>query len=184
MKKALIITSVVIVLALVGAFTYFKMKRYHVVIPQAKIDSMLSEKFPATKKHLIIFTITYTNPQVTLLEDEDRVQVGLDALLNIRLDSEPVELRGGATVTTSIRYNSETQEFFLNDAVFERLEITGVPDRWLSKVNEVASIAAKEFLQNKPIYKLEAKDVKSTAAKLLLKDFKVRDKAIHVTLGL
>ena len=184
MKKNLTIAAIIIAVALVGAFIYFKGKRYEIVIPQAKIDSTLSETFPATKNYLIIFDITYSNPQVTLLEDEDRVQVGLDATLNIRMNDEPKKLGGGATVTSGIRYDSDTQEFFLDDAVFDRLEIQGVPEKWLEKVTEVASEAAKQFVQSKPVYRLEAKDAKTAAAKLLLKDFEVREQAIHVTLGL
>lgn len=184
MKRTLVIAAIVISGALIGTFVYFKGKRYEVVIPQGKIDSALSEKFPATKKYLIIFDITYFNPQVTLLEEEDRVRVGLDATLNIRLNDEPKKLGGGATVTSGIRYDGETQEFFLDDAVFERLEIQGVPEKWLETVTELASGAGKEFVQSKPVYRLEAKDAKTTAAKLLLKDFEVREQAIHVTLGL
>lgn len=184
MKKVLSIAAIVIAVAIIGAFVYFKGKRYEVVIPQAKIDSAMSEKFPATKEYLFIFSITYSNPQVTLLEDEDRVQVGLDVTLNIRLNDEPKKLGGGATVTSGIRYDSERQEFFLDDAVFDRLEIQGVPEKWLEKVTEVASAAAKKFVQSRPVYRLEAKDAKTAAAKLLLKDFEVREQAIHVTLGL
>ena len=184
MKKTLTIAAITIAVALAAVFIYFKGKRYEIVIPQAKIDSTLSETFPATKNYLIIFDITYSNPQVTLLKDEDRVQVGLDATLNIRLNDEPKKLGGGATVTSGIRYHSDTQEFFLDDAVFDRLEIQGVPEKWLEKVTEVASEAAKEFVQSKPVYRLEAKDAKTAAAKLLLKDFEVREQAIYVTLGL
>ena len=184
MKKSLSITAIIIVVALLGTFVYFKGKRYQVIIPQEKIDLKLSERFPATKNYLIIFNITYSNPQVTLLEDEDRVQVGLDATLNIRLNNEPKELGGGVTLTSGIRYDSDAQEFFLDDAIFDRLDIQGIPEKWLEKVAEVASEAAKEFVQSKPVYRLEAKDAKTAAAKLLLKDFEVREQAIHVTLGL
>lgn len=184
MKKTLTILLIVLALAAGGTFLYFKGKRYEVMITQDKIDAGLSERFPATKKYLLIFSITYSNPQVTLLEDEDRVQVGLDATLNIRLNGEPKELGGGATVTSGIRYDSDTQEFFLHDAEFTRLEIEGIPDKWLDQVTEIASKAAREFIETKPVYKLEAKDAKTTAAKLLLKGFEVRDQAIYVTLGI
>lgn len=184
MKRVLAILVVVLALVVCVALIYFKGKRYEVTITQDKIDAGLSERFPATKNYLLIFSITYSNPQVTLLEVEDRVQVGLDASLNIRLDGEPKELGGGATVTSGIRYDSETQEFFLDDAEFARLEVQGIPDKWLDQVTEIASKAAREFIEKKPIYKLEAKDAKTAAAKLLLKGFEVRDQAIYVTLGI
>ncbi len=176
MKKTFTILLIALALILGGAFLYFKGMRHEVVITQDQIDTSLSDRFPATKTYLLIFSITYSNPQVTLLEDKDRVQVGLDATLQI--------LGGGATITSGIRYNSETQEFYLDDAEFARLEIQGIPDKWLNQVTEVASKAAREFIETKPIYKLEAKDAKTAAAKLLLKGFEVRDQAIYVTLGI
>ncbi|RYZ64810.1 MAG: DUF1439 domain-containing protein [Proteobacteria bacterium] len=184
MRKPLIIAALVIATALIGALVYVKGKRYEIVIPQEKIDSMLSEIFPATKNYIILFDITYSNPQVTLLANENRVQVNLEATLNLRLNDEPKKLGGGATVTSGIRYDPETQEFFLHEAVFDRLEMQGIPEKWLVKVTDVASAAAKEFLQNKPVYKLEAKNAKTAVGKLLLKGFKVREQALHVTFGL
>lgn len=184
MKRVLTISLIVLFLIATGAFLYFKGRRYEVVITQEQIDEGLSERFPATKKYLLFFSVTYSNPQVTLLEADDRVQVGLDATLNIRLDGQPKELGGGATVTSGIRYDPEMQEFFLDEAVFDRLEIQGIPEEWIDRVTEFASQAAREFLESKPVYKLEGRDAKTKAAKLLLKGFEVRGQAIHVTLGI
>ncbi len=184
MKNKLYFLTLVSALLLGGAFFYLKGKRFDLVITQSQIDAGLSERFPATKEFLLVFSLTYANPQVTLLEDRDRVLIALEATLNLRIEGEPKNLSGSVAMTTAIRYDSETQDFFLDDAVFERLAIQGVPDKWLAKVTEVASLAAQEFLEAKPIYRLEAKDAKSTAAKLLLKGFEVRNQALHVTLGI
>ncbi len=184
MNKSVITVLLTLSVALGGALLHFKGKRYEVVITQEKIDAALSQKFPATKKHLVIFSITYSDPQVTLLEKENRVQVGLDATINIRIDDEPRNLKGGATITSAIRYDSNTQEFFLDDATFDRLDIQGIPEKWRKQVMDLATIAAREFIETKPIYRIEAKDGKTTAAKLFLKDFEVRGQAIHISLGI
>lgn len=186
MKKTMkmLLASLGLLLVLGGVFFYIMGNRYVVVITQEQIDEALSERFPLTKRHYMIFNITYSNPEVRLLEEVNRIQVGLDAGLNLLVNGEMTELSGGATVTFGIRYAPEAQVFFLDDAVFTRLDIPGVPERILDQVKAFASIAAQEVLETVPVYRLEAKDVKTTAAKLLLKDFEVRDQAIHVTLGL
>jgi hypothetical protein len=184
MKRAITILLIALALTAGGVLLYFKGKRYEVVITQEQIDASLSERFPVTKKYVLIFSITYFNPQVTLLANEDRVQVGLDATLNIRIDGESKDLGGTALVTSGIRYDSKTQEFFLDDAEFTKFEIAGVPDKWLTQVTDFASKAAKEFIETRPVYRLEAKDSKTAAAKMLLKGFEVRGQAIYVTLGI
>ena len=184
MKKSIIASLVVLALLLLGTFLYFKGKRYEVIISQEQIDKTLAETFPATKHYLIVFSITYSNPQVALLADDDRIQVGMDATLNIRLNGESKNLGGGCTITSGIRYDSETQEFFLDDAQFDRLEIQGIPDAYLDQITQFASESAKEFVESKPIYKLEAKDDKTMAAKMLLKGFDVKDQSVYITLGI
>ena len=184
MKRRLILALILVAFLAGGIFFHLKGKRFEVAITQEQIDAGLSDRFPVTKRKLLIFRITYSNPQVTLLETENRVQVGLDATLNIRINDEPRELGGSVTVTSGIRYDQETREFYLENAEFDRLEIAGIPDRWLDLVTGFASEMAREYLETKPIYKLEAKDAGTLAAKLMLKGFEVRGQAIHVTLGL
>ncbi|MEO0016865.1 MAG: hypothetical protein RLZZ522_148 [Verrucomicrobiota bacterium] len=184
MKKKIAATLLVLFALLVGAVVFIKGKRYEVVISQQQIDNALAGRFPVSKKYLGIFEVIYSNPQVTLLEDRDRIQVGLEATLNIRINQEPKKLGGGCTITAGIRYDSETQEFFLDNAEFDRFEIHGIPDAYLEQVAQFASKAAREFVESKPIYRLKAKDTKSAAAKLLLKNCEVRDQSVQVTLGL
>lgn len=183
MKKTLI---AVLALAVVfgGAYSYFAGKRYAVTITQEQIDQALTTSFPVTKKYLLIFGITYANPQVTLLAAHDCVQVGMDATLNLRLADEPLELGGGATVTAGIRYDPDTQAFYLDDAVFQRFEVQGIPAEWQERIVAFASKMATAYVEANPIYRLDASDVRTAAAKLLLKGFEVRDQAVHVTLGI
>ncbi|CAA6676735.1 MULTISPECIES: DUF1439 domain-containing protein [unclassified Lentimonas] len=179
------IVAVLLVSVIFGAgFLYFQGKRYEVVITQSQIDQGLASRFPVSKQYLRIFSITYSNPTVELLEVADRVQVGMDVTLNLRINNEPKELGGGATVTSGIRYEPEAQVFYLDDVVFDRLEVQGLPQKWLKPVTEFASKVAEDFIESQPIYRLEAKDAKTAAAKMLLKGFEVRAQAVHVTLGI
>ncbi|WP_269523469.1 DUF1439 domain-containing protein [Coraliomargarita parva] len=184
MKRALIFATILAFVLLIGSYFYFKGKRYQVVIPQETIDLALAEQFPMSKAYLLVFEIHYSNPQVTLLETSDRIQIGLDATLNIRINGEAKHLGGGATLTTAVRYEGGTQSFYLDDAEFDRLEVQGIPEKWLDQVTTFAAKAAREFIDSSPVYRLEAKDAKTATAKLLLKNFEVREQAIHLTLGI
>lgn len=184
MKSKCIIIALVLAVVLGGGFLYFKGKRYEVVISQDQIDQGLAARFPYTKQYFSIFSLTYSNPKVVLLEDADRVQVGMVVTVNIRINDDPKELGGGASVTSGIRYEPETQVFYLDDAEFSRLEVQGLPDQWLKPVAEFAAKVAKDYIEAQPVYRLEAKDAKTAAAKMLLKNFEVREQSVRVTLGL
>ena len=112
--KKVIIAALVLLLLLAGGFLYVRNKQYNVVITQQQIDDALRAKFPVTKTHLLIFRITYSNPHLTLLPDSNRIQVGLDAELNIKLLSESKKLGGTALVTSALAYRNDTKQFFLS----------------------------------------------------------------------
>ena len=108
MKSKRIAFAVVLALVLGGVFLYFKGKRFEVMIGQGQIDQVLVSCFPETKQYLQIFSITYSNPEVTLLGEADRVQVGMDVTLNIQANTEPQQISGGATISSGIRYEPES----------------------------------------------------------------------------
>jgi len=184
MKKTILIIGLVLITAIAGAFIYFKGKRYEVVITQEQVDSAIVEKFPVTKKFLIIFELTLSNPQVQLLEKDNRIQVGLDAALNMKAKGGNKKMSGSCAMTSKVRYDAGTHEFYLTDSQVDRLEIEGIPEKYLEKVSQAASAAAEKYLEDFSVYKLEGEDGKMAAARLLLKDLQIRDHKIYVVLGL
>jgi hypothetical protein len=136
-----------------------------------------------SKTHLLIFRVTYSNPQVTLLAETNRIQVELDAELDIKLREQAKKLGGSARATFGLTYRNETKQFFLAEPELNKVTFQGVPQEHLDKVTVFASNAAREHLQKFPVYTLKATDVKTTMAKLLLKDVTVKGSEIHVTLG-
>jgi len=183
LKRAVIIGLVGLLLCIAAAYFVFKGRRYDVIITQAQIDTALKQRFPVTKRYLILFELTYSNPEVTLLTDAQRVRVGLNVELNVRIGSQTKNLSGGATLTGSVNYHQETQEFYLTDVQFDRLNVGGIPPEHLQTVQGFASKAADEYVRRFPIYRLTASNTKMTAAKLLLKDVRIHDQQIVATMG-
>jgi hypothetical protein len=184
MKRAILFVALLLVLLLAGGFLYFRNKQYDVVITQKQIDDALQAKFPVTRTHLLIFRITYSNPHVTLLPESNRIEVGLDAEVDIKLLSESKNLGGTAVVTAGLAYRNETKQFFLSNPEINKLTIQGIPQQYLDKVTDFASNTAREYLQEFPIHTLKARDTKTAAVRLLLKDVQVKGSEIHATLGL
>jgi len=183
MKRSIILVTCALVFVLTGVL-YFHGRRYDIIITQKQIDDALRARFPVTKNHLLILQITYSNPHVTLLPESNRIEVGLDADLDIKLRGQPKRLGGTSVATTGVTYRNETHQFYLSDPKIQKLALQGIPPEYLDKVTQLASNAAREYLQRFPIYTLKAKDVKTTAVKLLLKDVQVKSNEVHATLGL
>lgn len=184
MKRIVWIALVAVLLAGLGAYLYFKDRRYELVITQAQIDAALAENFPVTKPFLIFFDITYAHPSVTLLPADQRVRVSLDAELNVKILGQPRKLSGRAQLTGRVNYRQETQEFFLDDPHFDQLSIEGIPPEYLEPVNGAASRVAQEYVQRFPIYRIRATDTRMAITKLLLKNVQIRNREVAVSMGL
>ena len=182
--KKILIGFLVLVLVLGGALLYLYKKQYTVIITQEQINNALIKKFPVTKTYLLIFRITYSNPHLTLLPESNRIEVGLDAEVSIKILGESKKFDGTVLVNSGIAYRNENQQFFLSNPEIKKLEIQGMPQQYIEKVTGFASKAASEYLQEVPVYTLRAKDAKTAVSKLLLKDVQVKSNELHVTLGL
>jgi hypothetical protein len=182
--RSIIVLICLIALALAAAAVwYLHGRRYDVVITQQQIDQALQAKFQMSKTYLAIFEIEYSNPHVILLPATDRIEVGLDAELNMRLGSQTKKLGGTVTATTGLSYRSETNQFFLSDPKIENMSIQGVPQKYMDKVTSLSSNTVREYLQKYPVYTLRGKDTKTATLKLLLKDVQVRSNEVHAIMG-
>src|SRR5215471_19563831 len=114
MKRSIIIVACAVVcllvVALAGSLWYLHGRRYDVVITQQQIDEALQSSFPISKTNLLIFHMTYSDPRVTLLPGTNRVEVALDADLEIQIRKAPKKLHGTFVATTGISYRSDTYQ--------------------------------------------------------------------------
>lgn len=181
MKKTLIALAVAVPAALAVGYFVLQGKTFEVRIRNDQIQEQLDKKFPIQKTHLLIFELTYKDPTVVLQEGTDRVTVKL----NVELKIKGIETLFSGTVeaTTGIDFDQETGNILLRDCEISRLQIEGIPAKYTDRVSTLASKVAKEILDRVPVYTLKAKDAKTAAAKLVLKDVVIDQGELVVTLG-
>src|SRR5262245_56240050 len=63
MKKALPAIVVVVVVAAVGLYFVLRGEEYELRLTQQEIQEKLDQKFPFSKRHLLLFEATYSNPK-------------------------------------------------------------------------------------------------------------------------
>lgn len=208
MKRPVILAVCVLALAIAGSTFFFSGRRYDYTITQSRIDGALQERFPVSKTYYMIFKVTYSNPKVRLLPETNRIEVGLDAEMEIKLPAKSVKLVSSAIATTGITYHDDTHQFFLSDPEITKLSFQGIPQSGVDAAGDLARTTAEKLdslgitreriaratksatalaldhLQQYPVYTLTARDAKTAAAKMILKKVEVRDSEVHVTLGL
>ncbi len=181
------ITLAVIVASAVVAVVVLRGRTVNIRITEQQIQQTLDKEFPITKTYTLIVVnvdVTFANPRVVLEEGSDRIGAGVDWVITLHLRDGPQSYGAAVDVTFGIDFNPETGELFLTDMQFERMDLPGIPARYLSMVQTAATTVAQKVLNVIPVYQLTAEDTKTTIAKLILKGVTVHDGTLIVTLGL
>ena len=173
-----------VALLIIGLYFYFNDREYIVTIPEQTMREKLNEKLPLSKTYLFIFDVVLDNPRISLDSQSNRIGVGLDVLLNIRINDNEKPLGGSVDVSGTIKYLPEEGAFYLTQPDIENLLIEGLSEKYKSKASTVIEKALTNFYSSRPIYTLKSSDAKQIAAKMVLKNLVVKEKNVVVTLGI
>ena len=184
MNKFLLYISIGIAIVVLGLYLYFNDREFVVTIPEETIREKLNERLPLSKRYLFIFDVSLDNPRLGLDSENNRIAIGLDLLLNIRVNGNDKPLGGSVDVSGTIKYVPEEGAFYLNGPIIENLSIDGLPEKYTSKASTVVEKALISFYSSRPIYTLKSSDVKHVTAKMILKNLVVKEKNIVLTLGI
>ena len=184
MRKVLSIGLAVLMIAAIGAYLYLQDKEFTFRFTEAELQETLALRLPISKTYLFIFEVVLDEPRLSLVEGSNRVNAGLDVTLNIYINDNPLPLGGAVDVSGGVRYDAAEGQFFLTDPIIENLAVQGIPARYTDQVNSVLTKALGEFYEERPIYTLDDANMKTAAARLVLKNVVVENKVLVVTLGL
>ena len=182
MKKAGMVGG--LVLGLAAFLLHCNVTREGIVVEMTprEIQEKLDEAFPITEKYLVVFSLTLADPEVELTDGSDRIGFGLSARTNVRVDGE--EVTGRAKMSTGLRYDPAKGALFLADPRVEGIRMSMLPEKYEEDVLVAANLAAKKFLKEYEVYRLDRADFKQAMAKMTLKDVVVRDGVVKMIFGL
>jgi len=182
-KKLPWASGIFVLVLIIAAWFLFKGRCFTIELSESQIQKKLDERFPMNKQHLLVLTLTLSDPRVELTEGSDRISFGLSASVNIRINAQPKPLGGKGQISTALRYDPTDASFYLGDPAIQRLEVQGVPVEYVDVVNKLARELLSERLERYPVYTLDRPDLTQTAARLLLKELTVRNGNLVITLG-
>ncbi len=182
-SKLIMIGVALALLALGAAYLAVGRKSWTLTFTEPQLQEKLNERLPWTRRYFFIFDVTLDNPRIDLVEGSDRIAGGVDVILNVTLDGADAALGGTVDLSGAIRYDATTGGLYLTDPRVENVHLAGIPDRYANRANETIGLAIADFYRARPIYVLKPDDVKTSAARLLLKDVTVENEKLRVTLS-
>jgi Protein of unknown function (DUF1439) len=140
-----------------------------------QIQNAITPKFPVENCPTPITCIKLQNPKVTLPDNSDRIQLNFDAV--VTLLQQPIT--GTAVVSAKPRYQSSSGEVFLDNTLFQDIQMPGVSANVTKAITQYGSALAQLTLERTPIYSFKNASAEKIA-KMGIADVKVVDGKLRV----
>jgi hypothetical protein len=148
-----------------------------VSLGQTELQQAIALGFPVEKTYLAVVHTRLSDPVVELKEGSDRI--GLTVAVEIGLQGVGKPTRGSASLSCRIRYEPAEGSFYADDPSVDRLSLDGHPEGATGAITWIV----KGLLAHHPIYTLPSSGFGRSAAKLVLKDVRVQNGALRLTLS-
>jgi hypothetical protein len=177
------IKALVLVMVLAGfAFGCSSLPEVTVRITEAQLQEYLNKKFPITKSHQFLGTLSYENPSVILRREDNRVEFGLEiSVSNITVNN--AALRCSAVMLASVMYSPEKKALFLTKPLLQQFILNGAQQQDAQSLSVLFMPALEKLLERKPVYRLKDLEGFEKIASMLVKDIRVRDGCIEIVWG-
>jgi hypothetical protein len=185
-RRGIVVALAAAVVIAAAAAGYHQVRGRTVVLTftEAEIQERLSAAPPFTRRYLGVFQVTVEDPRIALVEGSDRLRAGADVVVEPSLGRRTAALRGSVGASGTLRYAPGTGEFFLDGLVVEELDLPGLPEAHAPRARDAVTRALSEYYRRNPVHTLRPTDLRRVAAKRLLRDVRVADGRVVVTLGL
>jgi len=146
-------------------------------------ETELQEKIQAMtplERQTLFANIVLTDAKLNLLDKEDQlsIQAFLDVVVLGGLHGS-----GYVTLQGSVIYNAQEGAFYLANAQLTQLHVDQLSKESVDQLKPILQDVVVQSLQSQPIYRLKDDDMRQALLKASLKDVKVKQKTLFVTLG-
>jgi hypothetical protein len=177
-RRLLSLTALLLAAAALAGCGYAAlMARGHLDIEAAELQARIDKRFPLRQCKLVVACLELAHPSVVLQEGDDRL--GLLADITVTVGNR--ERTGRIGLAARPRYAPETGQLFLDDPEITTLALPGFPEELAGLVKARGADAARQALQQQPVYTLDTATTKGAFAKRAVRDVKVVDGKLRVS---
>ncbi|MGE0310963.1 MAG: DUF1439 domain-containing protein [Lautropia sp.] len=155
-------------------------ERRTIVLDAAQLTREAAAHFPQRSCLLGAACVTLSDPRVVLRDADDRIFVVASAMPEMpgaALPEGVVELAGVP------RYDAGRGAFFLDRASITRADFAGLPPAYARMASRIVGELLDDYLRSTPIHSLDERDARQSLAKLVLREVRVRDGRLELTIG-
>ncbi len=127
-------------------------------ISRTELQVQIGKRFPVTQRYAEIFSVSLSDPQLTLDARANRAAV--TARLSIRNALfEPQSVGGVVSVSSALRYDTATRTLRLEQPLADRIELHGLAGRDAERLQQIGALVAQELLRGYPLRTFSADEL-------------------------
>lgn len=157
----------------------------NIKIPENEIRDDLQQKFPESQTYGGIAQVTLQNPSLMLGRSKNLLTIGIDAVITPR-ELGVIEISSGRVVFSSgLDFDNRTGRFFFSDVEVDSIiiDLSTLESRIQRGIRELIRELLRSNLENSTFYILEPSDVRTSIAKLFIRNVTIEDDGILVTMS-
>jgi Protein of unknown function (DUF1439) len=147
----------------------------------AELEAKLVERLPLRRTFLSLFDVELDRPKIGLDATEGRISAGFDLGLRSALSARV--LNGTVRFSGTPRYDAATRSIVLDRARIEQLDLVGLPQGMRDRLVDVATLVAKDVLEQRPLYTLKPEQLRWAGTPMAPRGIRIADDRLVIDLA-
>lgn len=148
-------------------------------LPQERLQQGLDRRFPQHHRALGVFEVELSHPQLTILAQNDRVALSLDATVSPLLARQ--SWHGTMALSGRLQVDRARNAIYLADAHVDRFVVDGMDEGRQRQIESVANLLGEKALKDVPLYTFRPEDLRYAGAQFALARISTRPGGLVAT---
>jgi hypothetical protein len=170
----------IILLLILLTFTNIFAFEYDLKLSQSDLQRIIEKKFPYEKKKFMSYVKIF-NPTIILKDNSKKIFIASNIKINLL---EQFNFDTSSLLSGVLKFDNKTNDFYLGEFKVEELDLRELPKELQELSIQNIEKLVKLKLEKEPIYHLDKKKLGTIASKFEIKEIKVEDKHMIISLEL
>jgi hypothetical protein len=149
-------------------------------LPQERLQHSMERRFPLHQRALGILDVELSNPQLTILDQNDRVSLSLDANVAPLLARQ--SWNGSMAISGRLAVDRARNAVYLTDAHVDRFVFDGLDEGRQHQVASIANLLSEKVVREMPIYTFRPEDLRYAGMQFALTGIGTKPGALVATM--
>lgn len=148
-------------------------------LSQDRLQQSMERRFPLHQRALGVLDVELSHPQLTILDQNDRVSLSLDASVAPLLARQ--SWNGSMAISGRLTVDRARNAVYLSDAHVDRFVFDGLDEGRQHQVASVANLLSEKVVRDIPVYTFRPEDLRYAGVQFALTNIGTKPGALVAT---